>query len=190
MVMRKSVFENTNISVGRQDTSLEDYYTTLVPGDEGFPEDKQTFVNMKNSKDSKTYSERADIIKNDIKSTSTFDAAYDYRLYEALLDYKFDGSDKTIGERIHFSDEDENHNSVIRTNIDKMISLLRETHHYSQLDSINNSWKEYLLQLRYQNELRSEEGMFANSFVPTTCAFSFSKGNEADWKEGGKCYVK
>ena len=189
MVMRKSVFENTNISVGRADTSLEDYYTTLNPlTDEDFPLDKQTFVNMKKSNDVSYYTDRADTIKNDIKSTSTFDAAFDYRIYETLLDYEIDG--EPVKDKIHFSDEDEQQHSQVRDNIDNMISLLRETHHYSQLDSINKSWQEYLMQLAYQNELRSDDGMFEGAFVPTTCAFRFNKGNEDDWKEGGKCYVK
>ena len=46
------------------------------------------------------------------------------------------------------------------------------------------------MQLINQNELRSDTGMYKDAFVPTTCAFSFKKGNEADWKEGGACYVK
>ncbi len=46
------------------------------------------------------------------------------------------------------------------------------------------------MQLINQNELRSDEGMYKDAFVPTTCAFSFKKGNEDLWKEGGECYVK
>lgn len=188
MVMRKSVFKKTNEAVGKATTSLEDYYTTKTPSDEGFPSSGETYVNMKKSNDVSYYTDRANTIKNDVKSSSTFDAAYDYRIYETLLDFEIDG--KSVKDRIHFSDEDEEGNSVISDNIDKMIYLLRESHHYSQEESINKAWQSYLLQLAYQNELRSEAGMYKNSFVPTTCAFKFSKGNEALWEKDGDCYVK
>ena len=188
MVMRKSVFENTNTKVGKANTSLEDYYTTKIPGEDGFPSaDKETYVNIKFSNDSSYYTNRANTIKNDIKSTS-FDAAYDYRIYETLLDQTFDGA--KVSDKIHFSDEDEQGNSVIRDNIAKTIALLRETAHYSQESSINKAWQEYLLQLLNQNTLRSDTGMYKGAFVPTTCAFSFEKGNESMWEKDGECYVK
>ena len=187
MVMRKSVFENTNAAVDKANTSLEDYYTTKIPGEEGFPQNKETYVNLKFSNDNSYYTERANTIKDDIKSTN-FDAAYDYRIYETLLDQNFDGT--KISDKIHFSDEDEQGNSVIRSNIDKTIALLRETAHYSQEEKINKAWQEYLLQLLSQNTLRSDLGFYKDAFVPTTCAFSFDKGNEAMWEKDGICYVK
>ena len=187
MVMRKSVFKDTNVQVGKQNTSLEDYYTTKIPGEEGFPTDKETYVNLKYSNDNSYYTERANTIKDDIKSTN-FDAAYDYRIYETLLNQDFDGT--KVGDKIHFSDEDEQGNSVIRSNIEKTIALLRETAHYSQEDKINKAWQEYLLQLMNQNTLRSDSGLYKDAFVPTTCAFSFTKGNEAMWEKDGVCYVK
>ena len=189
MVMRKSVFKDTNVAVAKQGTSLSDYYTTKIPTDEGYPTGKETYVNLKYSNDGSYYTERANTIKDDIKS-SNFDAAYDYRIYETLLDQVFTPDGKSVGERIHFSDEDEQGNSVIRDNIDKTIALLRETAHYSQQDKINKAWQEYLLQLINQNNLRSELDMFEGAFVPTTCAFSFTKGNEALWEKEGLCYVK
>ena len=196
MIMRKSVFKATNVEVGKDSTTLEDYYTTKVPGDEGWEElkDKDTFVNMKDSRDLDYYTQRSDKIKNDIKSSSTFDAAYDYRLYETLLGIELD-TGKTVEESIHFPDEDpETHESVIKNNIENMIDLLRESHHYSQIDSINDAWESYLLQLIYQNNLRNgdiDDTMFKKAFVPTTCAFTFDKDHKDQWKEeGGKCYVK
>ncbi len=216
MVMRKSVFENTNklayekivykevedpddpsktievIDEANSDkkthTSLEDYYyTEKVPTDKDYNWDHETYVNIKNVNDSSYYTNRVNTIKNDVKS-SNFDAAYDYRIYEALLNYDF-GSGKIAG-KIHFSDEDKDGNSVIRTNIAKTIEQLRESSKLSQEESINKAWNEYLIQLINQNEVRSEEGMYKDAFVPTTCAFSFNKVNEKEWKEGGKCYVK
>lgn len=193
MMMRKSVFENTNEAVGKAGTTLEDYYTTKIPTDEDFPANGETFVNMKSSYDISYYTNRADKIKDDIKSSATFDAAYDYRLYETLLDYELD-TGKTVRESIHFSDEVEEGGelkSVIRDNIDRMIYLLRESHHYSQIDSINAAWQEYLLQLAYQNTVRGEEGMYSEAFIPTTCAFTFDKDHDQkDWEKGGRCYVE
>ena len=189
MVMRKSVFEETNKAVGKEETSLLDYYTTAIPGDEEYPVGKQTYVNMKKSDDVSYYTNRANTIKSDIKSTDTFDAAYDYRIYETLLNFEFDG--KTVEERLHFSDEDEQGNSVIENNIKKNIELSRETHHLNRYSSINSAWQTYLLMLMNQNQWRSDEDQFEGAFVPTTCAFKFSEGNEDEWKEdGGKCYVK
>lgn len=208
MVMRKSVFENTNKlayekvvydaatgqidpskSVLKTHTSLEDYYyTAKIPTDKDYDHDHETYVNIKNVNDSSYYTDRVNTIKNDVKS-SNFDAAYDYRLYETLLNYPLEGG--KLADRIHFSDEDpETHKSVIKANIERTIAQLRESAKLSQEESINKAWKEYLMQLINQNDLRSDEGMYKDAFVPTTCAFSFNKGNEDDWKEGGRCYVK
>lgn len=205
MVMRKSVFENTNkkayekvvykadgtidedASVLKTHTSLEDYYYTAeIPTDKNYDYDHETYVNIKNVNDSSYYTNRVNTIKNDVKS-SNFDAAYDYRLYETLLNYPLEGG--ALKDRIHFSDEVEG-KSVIKANIERTISQLRESAKLSQEESINKAWTEYLMQLINQNELRSDEGMYKDAFVPTTCAFSFKKGNEDLWKEGGECYVK
>ena len=204
MVMRKSVFEKTNELVGKEDTSLADYYTTYVPGEKNkegqvvYPEGKETYVNMKKSDDTFYYTNRANTIKSDIKSTDTFDAAYDYRIYEALLDFEVDGT--PIKEKLHFSDEDEQGNSVVENNIIRNIELLRETHHENRYSSINSAWQSYLLMLLTQNEWRSDENQFKGAFVPTTCAFHFDSAHEDEWKETyvdseghvkeGRCYVK
>ena len=212
MVMRKSVFENTNKkayekaewiknasdewvideanSVKKTHTSLEDYYyTAKIPTDKDYDNDHETYVNIKNVNDSSYYTNRVNTIKNDVKS-SNFDAAFDYRLYETLLSYPlFNEGQTTVEEKLHFSDEKDG-KSTIKSNIEKTIKQLRESAKYSQEESINKAWTEYLLQLMNQNELRSEQGMYQGAFVPTTCAFSFNKDNQDEWKEGGKCYVK
>ena len=190
MVMRKSVFEETNKAVGKQNTSLLDYYTTAVPGDEDFPATGQTYVNMKGSDDISYYTNRANTIKSDIKSTSTFDPAWDYRIYETLMDFEIDG--KKMSERLTFFDEDKDEgvDSEVKENIAKTISLLRESSHESKYESINSAWRTYLLMLMNQNLRRSDDGYFKNAFVKTTCAFKFDADNKDEWKEGGKCYVK
>lgn len=194
MVMRKSVFFGTNQKTQisqtetKANTTLADYYTTYVPTDEEYPEGKDTYVNMKKSDDVSYYTNRANTIKSDIKSTDTFDAAFDYRIYEALLDFEVDGT--PIKDKIHFSDEDEDGNSVVAHDILRNIELLRETHHENRYSSLNSAWQSYLLMLMRQNEWRSDENEFKGAFVPTTCAFKFSKENKELWEEGGLCYVK
>ena len=193
MVMRKSVFENTNKQVNKQGTSLLDYYTTAVPGDEDFPASGQTYVNMKKSGNVSYYTERADTIKSDIKSTDTFDAAWDYRIYETLLDFEIRG--EKLKEKLVFSDEDpETGESVVRNNIQSVIDLSREQHHENRYSSINSAWKDYLLMLIEQNKWRSDLKEYKGAFVPTTCAFIFDKDHQDEWKKdvegGSRCYVK
>ena len=171
MVMRKSIFKATNEAAGKATTSLQDYYTTAIPGDEDFPESGETYVNMKTTDDLSYYKDRANEIKNAVQDTN-FDAAYDYRLYEYLLD-----NDLVKG-KITFSSD------TVKDNITEYIKLLRESSRVSAEESINSSWQTYLLMLRYQNTVRD----FDNSLLPTTCAFKFST-NKDEFKEGGKCYV-
>lgn len=175
MVMRKSVFFETNKQAGKESTTLADYYTTAIPSDEDYPSAGQTYVNMTETDDDTYYKERANEIKNAVKS-SDFDAAYDYRVYEELFAY--------AGDSIKFFDEDAQGNSVIKSNIEKYIELLRETSKESNETSIKDAWQTYLLMLRYQNSVRKMD----NAMVPATCAFNFKTG--AEYKEGGYCYVK
>ena len=177
MVMRKSIFYNTNNANGKATQTLQNYYTTKIPGEEGFPATGETYVNMQVTQDQTYYKDRANEIKNAVKS-SDFDAAYDYRIYEELLGF--------AGDKIVFFDQDENGNSVVKNNIAKYIELLRETSKESSAKSINEAWQSYLLALKYQNEVRAQDG----AMVPTTCAFNFNSTNEKEFKEGGYCYVK
>ena len=178
MIMRKSVFENTNKQVGKEATSLQDYYTTLIPGETGYPTGKQTYVNMITSTDLTSYKERADEIKADVKDTSVFDVAYEYRLYEYLYEQ--------VKDQITYAEGKE----YLEANIKSYIGLLRETRNNSDADSINEAWETYLLALKEQNLERS----FTNTRVSATCAFTFNSGHANEYKKiagvEGKCYVK
>ena len=183
MVMRKSIFKGTNDSVtAKANTTLQDYYTTEVPSSEKYPVDAyETYVNLTKSDDPNYYTERANTIKNKLKgqdSGDVFDAAYDYRIYQMLLDDVI-GSDKVV-----FFDEKDG-KSVVATNIANKIKLLREAKAMSNFDSINGSWKDYLAQLRHQNEIRSYKGM-----LKTSCVFKFTDGQADAFKKDGECYVK
>ena len=172
MLMRKSIFKETNALSGKENQSLEDYYTTAIPGDENFPATGETYVNMKTTDDQSYYKDRANDIKNAVKDTN-FDAAYDYRLYEYLI------NNDLVKGKITFSDEQ------VEKNIEEYIKLLRESKSVSDADNINGSWQTYLLMLKYQNTIRD----FDNSLLPSTCAFTFDSAHAAEFKEGGRCYV-
>ena len=178
MLMRKSIFKATNedVSTGTDTTkanqSLQDYYTTLIPSDADFPTG-ETYVKMvEYTQNESYYKDRVDEIKNALKS-SDFDAAYDYRLYDYLL------NNDLVKGRITFAD------SKVKDNIDEYIKLLRESKTSSDERSINESWQSYLLMLRYQNYQRSLDG----ALMPTTCAFRFNDAHKADFEKGGDCYV-
>ena len=173
MIMRKSIFESTNVACGKEGQSLQDYYTTAIPGDEDFPATGETYVNMKSTSDQSYYKDRANDIKDAIKSTD-FDAAYDYRLYEYLVN-----NDLVKGKLIYSDLE-------VEKNIKEYIKLLREAKSVSDVESMNTSWQTYLLMLRYQNDVRDN---FDNSLLPSTCAFKFNHANANEFKEGGACYV-
>ena len=187
MVMRKSVFKNTNLKTAtsltstKADVTLQDYYTTEIPGGDNYP--AETYVNMTKSDDSSYYINRANTIKNKLKgqdSSDVFDAAYDYRIYQMLFD--------RVEDKIKFFDEDDTTTSTVKANIERKIKLLREGKYLSNIDSINDAWESYLAQLRHQNTIRAYKGMLS-----TGCVFKWGRASAADLKEfekGGSCYVK
>lgn len=180
MVMRKSVFKNTNVASGKDTVTLQDYYTTEVPGGDNYP--AQTYVNMTKSNDPSYYTNRANTIKNKLKgqdSSDVFDAAYDYRIYERLI------NDDLVKNKIHFFDEN-NNSSVVAENILKKVQLLREGKKLSNEQSIKEAWESYLAQLRHQNTIRK----YDNALVKTSCVFKWGNGDTAAFNKGGDCYVK
>jgi hypothetical protein len=184
MVMRKSVFYNTNLAVSAEKAAvtLQDYYTTDIPT-AGVAYPAETYVNMTQSDDSTYYTNRANTIKNKLKgqdSSDVFDAAYDYRIYQMLFE--------NVKDKIEFFDKDDNNQSVVMNNILKKIQLLRDGKVLSNADSINDAWESYLAQLRHQNTIREYKGMLS-----TGCVFKWGRANASDleaFEKGGACYVK
>lgn len=209
MVMRKSVFRETNLtayesvvyngdgsinptgSVAKLNTTLQDYYTTETPkvGEE-YP--SQSYVKNVITSDSNYYTKRAETIKSKLKNSDSndiYDAAYSYRLFDYLVG--------VVGaNNIKFFDAATLEESKIYQNIQNTIKRLRENKYYTNEESILSSWEEYFQQLTNQNNMRKLRGQ-----LPTTCAFKFIKANkttdEAERKaylklfeEGGECYVK
>lgn len=190
MAMRKSVFYNTNLNsvinaevepkITKADTSLEDYYTTLVPEDEEFPSDGDTYVKMKTmaDDDDQYYRERANEIKDELKKTDVYDAAYNYRLYETLL------TDEDVLDKITFFDGT-SANSQIKKEIEEYIKSLRTNKAENDESSLNSAWAAYINLLAKQNWDRH----YDDSLVPTTCAFHFNKNNKEAFEEDNLCYV-
>lgn len=176
MVLKKSVFEETNkkstfsykddegtIQTATKDTvNLEDYYTTDLPGSvSDYP--KSSYVEWVATSDSTKYKDRSDTIKNKLKGASddVFDAAYDYRIYEMLID--------EIGEdKITWFDSASG--NTVYNNIKDKIAKLRENAFDNNLTTINSSWTDYVKQLKSQNYLRGLDGAL------------ISKKSIIDWK--------
>ena len=179
MVMRKSVFKATNVAAGKAGQSLQDYYTTDVEAATAATAG-ETYINMKSNSAESYYKNRAETLKSAFKSTSDFDVAYDYRLYEYL-------TDNEVVTSIKFFDQD-GADSAMKDAINKYIELLREEANDSAHEKINKEgWETYLMKLTTQNNERA----MTKSLVPTTCAFKFGdSAYSEEFKEGNKCYVK
>ena len=72
MVIAKSMFDYT---------TLADYYTTKIPGEDDYPNTSNTYVGYVTTQDKEELTKRADDVKSKITS---FDSTYDYRLYNWL----------------------------------------------------------------------------------------------------------
>lgn len=188
MVMEKSIFQATNDLTGLGDTdthnkystNLEEYYSTLIPTDPGFPtyddsktgkdEYKVTYVNANEEKGKKEYyTERADTVKSAVKG---FDSTYDYRLYEELI-----------------KDLNVTYQGTLKEDIANYINNQRNSNKTSSSKTLNDAWRSYIELLEQQNVAR-ENGDETHQLVPTTCAVSFKKHDDSDprWQKGGVCY--
>ena len=192
MIMRKSIFKATNANREQvlaeiyggpvQDVTLQDYYIAKEPGGDDYP--TSTYVNMRKENDPSYYTKRVDTIKNKYKgadASDVYDAAYDYRIYEMLLN--------KLGNKVKFFDEKEGSTTTyVRSNIAQKIKLLREKQAYDNQKDINDKWAEYLAQLNHQNTMRALKGI-----LPSVCAFKWndeSFANNYKKGEGAKCYVE
>ena len=185
MVVQKSVYDFAN-----NDVSLNEYYTTAVPGDEDYPvddqgKDKQTYINFIESVNKSEYNNRADTVRSAIKG---FDSTYDYRLYDELT---FAGDDT---ERAKHFKKDTNGYKLLEL-IDDYVSLQREKNLYDQGEGLAKVWRTYLELIGEQNNYRVDipnRGDYR--LVPEGCKIRFySTQNPIDakeYEEGGACYVK
>lgn len=149
--------------------SLEDYYTTAIPGDSDYPVDNSndpldTYVNYMTTERS-TYQTRANTVTDKIKN---FDSNVDYRIYNQLLTY----------ENVEIYDETLSQSLNDYINMQIASSKISDTQSFEQTW---NSWIEQLDELEYLRE---------NRLVSESCAISFVNSDSAAFAEGGACYVK
>lgn len=185
MVVQKSINDYANA-----DVTLNEYYTTAVPGDEDYPvdaagKDKQTYVNFITTTNKSEYNTRAETVRSAIKG---FDSTYDYRLFDLLS-----GKDDNIRDTMFAIDSK---GYELLTDIDNYIALQREKNLYDQDEGIAKVWKTYLELLSVQKDYRQDipASGLAYRLIPEGCKIHFYADDttiDADeYKEGGLCYVK
>ena len=189
MVVQKSAYD-FNTGEGN-DVSLEQYYTTAVPGDADYPKDangkdKTTYVNFIQSVNKSEYNTRANTVRSAIKG---FDTTYDYRLYEELSSAGNEDARKAL------VNNDENSLKLL-SSIDNYIALQREKNNNDQEEGIAKVWRTYLellsVQANYRSTIQSTDDF---RIIPEGCKIRFYDGQDgtaegAEYKEGGVCYVK
>ena len=115
MIIEKSMYDYTDLAT---------YYSTKLPGDEGYSAD--SYVGYIVSQSKEDYKKRADDVKSKITS---FDSTYDYRLYQYLntqVTVKFSGAAEGLGEEI-----------------DAYIEKTQENNAFKQEDGLNKVWRTY-----------------------------------------------
>ena len=116
MVIEKSMYDYASLST---------YYSTKLPGDDGY--DEESYVGYIVSQSQEDYKTRA----NDVKSKITsFDPTYDYRLYQWLI--------SEVGE-LQFSENA----SGLGADITDYITALQENNLYKQEEGLEKVWRTY-----------------------------------------------
>ena len=196
MITQKSIYDfNDGKSAN---PSLEEYYTTYVPGDANYPQwegaDKSTYVNYINTDEASEYNTRANEIKTAIKS---FDSTYDYRLYELLT------SGENGRSKITFNNTD---GYDLGDAIAKYIAATRANNKNSATKNLTSSWKGYLELINGQNQQRDYTvgitddthghtgGEEIKRVINVRCAIGFATNGTnrttGDFAEGGMCYYE
>ena len=186
MIVQKSVYEFSEGGNTVKAPSLDEYYTTAVPGSkdgkyptytdgEGIVHDKETYVNFINTVKTTDYKSRAEDVRSKIKG---FDSTYDYRLYEELVESSnIDKSNESTKEVLDL--------------IDSYIELQRTKNEDAQDEGMKDVWQTYVDLLETQKFYRHE----LDRIIPEGCKIAFTKtslstAEKADYEEGGRCYVK
>ena len=142
MVVEKSIYEFAGSNTS---SKLSEYYSTKLPGDEGYNPD--SYVGYIVSQSTEDYKKRADEVKSKITS---FDPTYDYRLYNYLktqvAELSFTGKAEGLGEEI-----------------DNYISAIQKNNLYKQEDGLEKVWRTYNELLDVQEANRSAQFNIVNS---------------------------
>jgi hypothetical protein len=153
--------------------SLEDYYTTEIPGTPNYPtadgEDLVTFVNF-NVTTTANYKTRSETVKNEIRN---FDRFFNFRMLEQLISEQ----------EVTFIDED------LEDAVLRYMDVTRRSAAFDQDLQELNTWNSYIEFLEYQEFQRQR-------LIDEDCAYAyrFNDGgiySETDAEnERGICYVQ
>ena len=134
MVIEKSMYdyaETKDVHDKITNSALADYYSTKIPGDDGYV--SNSYVGYINSQNKEDYKKRADDVKSKITS---FDSTYDFRLYTWLQDTSEDGGKLTLN-FTEYAPEG------LKDRIDNYIGKQQKSNSDKQKDGLQSVWKSY-----------------------------------------------
>lgn len=147
--------------------SLEDYYTTEIPGTPNYPtadgEDLVTFVNY-NVSTTANYKTRAETVTNEIRN---FDRFFNFRMLEQLI----------AEQEVTFVDGD------LETAVLNYMDVTRRSATFDQNLQEINTWNTYIEFLQYQTFQRQR-------LIDTDCAYAYLNNEGGLFNQGGICYVQ
>jgi hypothetical protein len=147
--------------------SLEEYYTTEIPGTPNYPtnngEDLVTFVNY-NVSTTANYKTRAETVTNEIRN---FDRFFNFRMLEQLI----------AEQALTFVDAD------LESAVLNYMDVTRRSASFDQNLQEINTWNTYIEFLQYQAFQRER-------LVDTGCAYAYQTNEGGLYTQGGACYVQ
>jgi len=164
VVERSALVDTANNGV-----TLDEYYTTEIPGTSTFPKDGSdneliTYVNFMKTT-TKIYKERSETITNEIKG---FDKMLQARIYEKLA----------ARQGISFVDAD------LEAAIENYIAVTRASNAFQEELTYDENWATFVRFLEYQQWQRQR-------LIDEDCAETFLTADVApEYQAGGVCYVK
>lgn len=162
VVERSALIETIN------GVSLEDYYTTEIPGTSNYPKDPETgedlvtFVNYKVTTTA-NYKERAETVNTEIRN---FDAHFNFRMLSYLI----------ANQDVTFLDED------LESAVLNYMRVTRESAQFDADFQSENNWNSFIEFLEYQEFQRER-------LINETCAENYLVDNDGVYDIGGLCYV-
>jgi hypothetical protein len=147
--------------------SLEDYYTTEIPGNPDYPqsegEDLVTFVNF-NVTTTANYKTRSETVKSEIRN---FDRFFNFRMLEQLIDEQ----------EVIFVDE------TLENAVLSYMDVTRRSATFDQNLQDVNTWNTYIEYLEYQEFQRQR-------LIDEDCAHAYLTNEDGLFTQGGICYVQ
>jgi hypothetical protein len=147
--------------------SLEEYYTTEIPGNPDYPqsegEDLVTFVNF-NVTTTANYKTRSETVKSEIRN---FDRFYNFRMLEQLIDEQ----------EVTFIDES------LEDAVLSYMDVTRRSATFDQNLQESNTWNTYIEFLEYQEFQRQR-------LIDEDCAHAYLNNTDDLYDLGGACYVQ